>query len=149
MAETVARPSSPTWSYDLKHPPTSTLTTDPDFKPVLAEVPPEVEKSLCHKHTPPSSPPLTAASPSTSEFVRKKPVRKPTASYGVDPVTGELDPNATGVNELTEEDVKRLTTETPEEVQRRLSQSGGRPAPPKRPVRKPTVSYGDEVTSTE
>ncbi|RPA80739.1 hypothetical protein BJ508DRAFT_415212 [Ascobolus immersus RN42] len=146
----IERPSSrsSTWSYDEKHPNPSTYSEN-DPLPVNADVPPELERALTsprHNHPDPlqantyekvSTP---SADPTSKEFVRKPPSRKPTAQYGIDPVTGEVEKNAHGVD-LSKVDWSGLTSPVGEKRRESIS-AEEREFVRKVPSRKPTAQYG-------
>ncbi|KAF3918387.1 hypothetical protein ABW20_dc0102100 [Dactylellina cionopaga] len=78
------------FSYDAKHP-TTTLHDGEDFRPVLANVSPDVERQMS-KQTDPND--ILERRDSTTSWTRQTPSRKPTATYGIDPTTGQPDPSA-------------------------------------------------------
>ncbi|KAF3931679.1 hypothetical protein ABW19_dt0201158 [Dactylella cylindrospora] len=78
------------FSYDEKHPPASTQHDGENFQPVLANIPPQIERRMS-KHTDPID--ILERRDSTVSWTRKTPSRKPTATYGIDPVTGLPDPS--------------------------------------------------------
>ncbi|KAJ6260410.1 hypothetical protein Dda_4636 [Drechslerella dactyloides] len=71
------------YSYEAKHPPASTLRDGEDFQPVMAHIPPAVERRMS---TQTDERPVRRDS--STSFTRKTPSRRPTATYGVDPITG-------------------------------------------------------------
>ncbi|KAK6359592.1 hypothetical protein TWF696_000742 [Orbilia brochopaga] len=75
------------YPYDAKNPPASTLRDGENFQPVLAHVPPAVERRMSQSQN--DRPPERRDS--TTSFTRKTPSRKPTATYGFDPITGQPD----------------------------------------------------------
>ncbi|KAK6543187.1 hypothetical protein TWF694_007096 [Orbilia ellipsospora] len=74
------------FSYDNKHPPVSTLRDGENFQPVLANVPPEVERRMSEQTSPRD---VLERRDSTTSWTRQTPSRKPTVTYGVDPITGQ------------------------------------------------------------
>jgi len=85
------------FSYDAKHPPTSTQFDGENFQPVLANVPPAVEQRR-PKQTDTNE--IIGAQThesrySTTSGTRKIPSREPTGTYGIEPVTGQPDPLVT------------------------------------------------------
>lgn len=119
------------------------METGEQFVPVEADVPPEIERELNQRHTSSSIGSVDGDDRRDSgAFVRKVPSRQPTASYGIDPVTGETDPNATGVN-LEQMDWSQLSNDQSDHVVRSASFTR------KPPSRKPTASYGFELAGTE
>ncbi|RVD84508.1 uncharacterized protein DFL_006257 [Arthrobotrys flagrans] len=79
------------FSYDAQHPPTSTIRGDENFQPVLAHISPDVERKMS-RQTDPSD--ILERRDSTTSWARGTPSRKPTATYGLDPVTGQPDLSA-------------------------------------------------------
>ncbi|EPS43437.1 hypothetical protein H072_2576 [Dactylellina haptotyla CBS 200.50] len=91
------------FSYDAKYPPTSTLHNEEHFEPVLANIPPEIERRMPKQV---DSHDLLERRDSTKSWTRNTPSRKPTATYGIDPVTGHPDPSpiqSTGYTSRQEE----------------------------------------------
>ncbi|KAK6345104.1 hypothetical protein TWF718_007035 [Orbilia javanica] len=74
-----------------QHPPTSTIRGDENFQPVLAHISLDVERKMSQKTDPVDT---LERRDSTTSWARGTPSRKPTAIYGLDPVTGQLDPSA-------------------------------------------------------
>ncbi|KAK6505243.1 hypothetical protein TWF481_007158 [Arthrobotrys musiformis] len=76
------------FSYDAQHPPTSTIRGDENFQPVLAHISPDVERKLSQQADPGEA---IGRRDSATSRARETPSRKPTATYGLDPVTGQPD----------------------------------------------------------
>ncbi|KAF8461050.1 hypothetical protein BDZ91DRAFT_737780 [Kalaharituber pfeilii] len=128
--------TSSAFSYDETHPYAQALEhKKEDVVPVGADVPPEVERKLSSRHDYHQN--EQALMNRRNSSVRKPPSRKPTASYGVDPVTGQPDPSVfPDANRPI--DWSQLIHEN--EARTRSSHRGP-------PSRKPTASYGyDPIT---
>ncbi|KAF3920731.1 hypothetical protein AA313_de0207434 [Arthrobotrys entomopaga] len=85
------------FSYDNKHPPVSTLHDEENFQPVLANVPPEVERRMSEQTSPND---VLGRRDSKASWTRQTPSRKPTATYGIDPITGQPDSSTTQNRDL-------------------------------------------------
>lgn len=107
--------------------------------PVMAEVSPEVERKITTRHEYGQN--EQALMDRRNSTARKTPSRKPTASYGVDPVTGQPDPSVYSSGTSGVVDWTQLIAEN--EARTRSSAAPGRHPP----SRKPTASYGyDPIT---
>lgn len=85
--------SSSAFSYDETHPYTQGLENKhEEVVPVMADVPPEIERRMSVRHEYDYN--HEAINARRNSVHRGPPSRKPTASYGVDPVTGLIDPAA-------------------------------------------------------
>ncbi|KAF3923521.1 hypothetical protein ABW21_db0209446 [Orbilia brochopaga] len=76
------------YSYEAKNPPASTVRDGENFQPVMAHIPPAVERRMSTTQNDERPP---QRSDSTTSFTRKTPSRRPTATYGIDPITGETE----------------------------------------------------------
>ncbi|KAL7268486.1 phosphatidylinositol 4,5-bisphosphate-binding protein [Rhizina undulata] len=129
---------SSTWSYDEKHPVTSTL--EDEFAPVGAEIPPEVERNISVKHNYSQDHEVPETGRPSATFRRGPPSRKPTASYGVDPITGQPDPAVNAAHQISNIDWTHVLAAS--DPRPRGGSFTRRP-----PSRKPTASYGiDPIT---
>jgi hypothetical protein len=128
--------SSSTFSYDENHPYTQTMESKKEeVVPVMANVPPEVERKMSIRHDYGTH--EQALMNRRNSSTRQVPSRKPTSSYGVDPVTGQPDPAVYGSGIPV--DWAQLIHEN--EARNRPSLGRGPPS------RKPTASYGyDPIT---
>lgn len=129
--------SSSAFSYDETHPYTQAMENKKEeVVPVMADVPPELERKMSVRHDYGTHEALVDRKNSST---RKVPSRKPTSSYGVDPVTGQPDPSVYGSDGPGVVDWTQLIHEN---EARTRSLSGRGP-----PSRKPTASYGyDPIT---
>lgn len=126
-----------------QHPVNSTYRGDQSFAPVQADVPPELERQLSQKHVIEALSEPADHRRDSGAYVRKVPSRKPTSSYGIDPITGQPDEGATGLD-LAQVDWSQLIEGHTGPAQ--IQPSSQR----KVPSRKPTASYGfDPVANTE
>lgn len=104
--------------------------------PVMANVSPEAERKMSTRHDYGTNEALMDRRNSSA---RQVPSRKPTSSYGVDPVTGQPDPSVYGSGGPGVVDWAQLIHEN-ETPNRPLFGRGT-------PSRKPTASYGyDPIT---
>ncbi|KAK6360742.1 hypothetical protein TWF730_006867 [Orbilia blumenaviensis] len=87
-----------TFSYDAQHPPTSTIRGDENFQPVLAHISPDVERQMA-KQTDPSE--ILERRDSAASWTRQTPSRKPTVTYGLDPITSQPDLSASQHSDAT------------------------------------------------
>lgn len=128
--------SSSAFSYDENHPYTQALESKKEeVVPVMANVPPEVERKMSIRHDYGTN--EQALMNRRNSSARKVPSRKPTSSYGVDPVTGQPDPAIYGSGIPV--DWAQLIHEN--EARNRPLLGRGPPS------RKPTASYGyDPIT---
>jgi len=130
--------SSSSFSYDETHPYTQAIGEDrQQIVPVMADVPPALERSMSPRHD--YSQNENALRNRRNSSTRKPPSRKPTSSYGVDPITGQPDPSVYSPGSAGVVDWTQL-----------IHENDSRPrilAGKKPPSRKPTASYGyDPVT---
>ena len=108
-----------------------------EVMPVGADVSPELERQMATRHDYGTN--EQALMNRRNSSARKAPSRKPTSSYGVDPVTGQPDPAVYGSGTSGIVDWTQLIQEN---ELRRGSLIGRAP-----PSRKPTASYGyDPIT---
>ncbi|RPB29443.1 hypothetical protein L211DRAFT_832150 [Terfezia boudieri ATCC MYA-4762] len=130
--------SSSAFSYDETHPYTQAMESKKeDVVPVMANVSPEVERKMSTRHDYGTN--EQAFMNRRNSSTRKVPSRKPTSSYGVDPVTGQPDPAVYGSDAPGVVDWTQLLHEN--EARHRSSLGRGPPS------RKPTASYGyDPIT---
>lgn len=111
-----------------------------EFMPVGAEVPPAVERRMSVRHDYTENEAL-ARSQSAATRRRGPPSRKPTASYGIDPITGQPDPGmGASAGSFSNIDWSNV-----------IAANENKPSSSvftrKTPSRKPTASYGiDPVT---
>ncbi|KAF3168448.1 hypothetical protein TWF225_011768 [Orbilia oligospora] len=86
-------PSPGHWLNNIvtKHPPTSTIRGDENFQPVLAHVSPDVERKMSQQT---ESGGTVERRDSMTAWARETPSRRPTATYGLDPITGQPDLSA-------------------------------------------------------
>jgi len=129
-----------------KHPAHSTLDDDDEFLPVGAEVPPAVERRMSVKHDYSREHEPRDRSYSGTSARRGPPSRKPTASYGYDPVTGQPD---TGMGSPSQQlaNIDWAHVIAVSENKHATPAAASPTLPRKTPSRKPTSSYGiDPVT---
>jgi len=134
---------SSTWSYDEKHPVHSTLDDDEeDFLPVGAEVSPAVERRMSAKHDYSREHEPRDRRYSGTSAHRGPPSRKPTASYGYDPVTGQPD---TGMGSPSQQLANIDWAHVLAASENKHAAPAATTSPThsrKTPSRKPTASYG-------
>jgi hypothetical protein len=131
---------SSTWSYDEKHPVHNTMEDEEDdFLPVGAEVSPAVERRMSVRHDYTENEALARNQSAATR--RGPPSRKPTASYGIDPITGLPDTGmGSSAGNLSNIDWNNV-----------IAANENKPSSPtftrKPPSRKPTAGYGiDPIT---
>jgi hypothetical protein len=131
---------SSTWSYDEKHPAHNTMEDEGcEFLPVGAEVPPAVERRMSVRHD--YSENETLVRNQSTATRRGPPSRKPTASYGIDPITG-LPDTGMGSPAGTLSNIDWNNVIAANENKPNSPTFSRRP-----PSRKPTASYGiDPIT---